>query len=222
MADDDELRRRLELLRQRLDAGNFVVAPHLIDGFQQSLSAVRTREDGLVDIATVDSRVRSMAMMMAVMQDREDLKSAASLADIQHAYFQRIGSVFDGAYDLMLKHQGNPYSLSKAILKDEESVERNHRIIEPFLLDIEEFWGSISESAKYHLEDTSSLKGVFGGEIFPSYERNTASSSSLYLDTIILPDPFMKMRQQIRNSSKIDAVGLFLDIGLQLMGRRPD
>jgi hypothetical protein len=220
VVDDHELRRRLELLRERLDAGNVVIAPHLVEGFRKSLSAVRNGDDGLVDLSTVDGRIRSMAMMMAVMQDRDDMKSAASLADIQHSYFQRISAVFDNAYDLMLKHRGSPYSVSRAFLKDEEFVERNYQLVEPFLVDIEEFWESITEPTRYHLQDTSSLKGVFGGEIFPSDHRNIASSTGLYLDTIVLPDPFMKMRHIIKNSSKTEAVRLFLDIGLQLMAYR--
>ncbi len=220
MDDDNELRRRLELLRERFDAGNIVIAPHLVDGFRKSLSAVRTDDDGRLDLTTVDGRIRSMAMMIAVMQDRDDMKSAASLVDIQHSYFQRISSVFESAYDLMLKNRGSPYAVSKAFLNDGEFVERNYELVEPFLVDIEDFWGSITAPARYHLEDGSFLKGVFGGEIFPSDHRNIASSTGLYLDTIILPDPFMKMRHIIRNSSKVEAVRLFLDVGLQLMGYR--
>lgn len=218
--DDDQLRRRIELLRERLAAGNIVIAPHLADGFRKSLSAVRIGDDGLVDLSTVDGRIRSMAMMISVMQDRSDLKSAASLTDLQHSYFQRISAVFDNIYDLMLKHRGNPYSVSKAFSNDDEFVEHNCQMVEPFLLDIEDFWEAITEPARYHLADTLSLKGVFGGEIFPSDHRNIASSTGLYLDTIVLPCPFMKMRHVIRNSSKIESVRLFVDIGLQLMGYR--
>lgn len=217
MVDDEELRRRLALLREQLDAGKFVIAQHLAEDTEKSLTAVRLGFDGNIDLSTVDGRVRSMAMMVAVMKDREDIKAAASLAEVQNAYFQRITAMFEQTHRLMLEHGGHPQSFSWASSRDARHVEQNYPLIEPFITDLHEFWGSMSDTVKYHLQDMAALKGVFGGDLFPSYERNIASSTGLYLDTIVLTDPFMNSRDLFSRWPKDEAVRMFLKHGLQLM-----
>ena len=167
----------------------------------------------------MNSRVRSMAMMTAMMHDRDEVKSAASLADIQDAFFQRITSMFEQTH-VMLKHRGNPQSVSWALSRDCESVEQNHPLIEPFVSELHEFWQTISEPVRYHLQDLQALKGVFGGDLFPAYDRNIASSAGLYLDTIILTDPFVNSRELFGLWPKDEAVRMFLKHGLQLMNYR--
>jgi hypothetical protein len=220
MVDDDELRRRLELLRDQLDSGKFGISQHLADDFGKSLSAVRTGAEGQIDLSTVDSRVRSMAMMVAMMKDRDDTKGAASLPEIQSAYFQRVTGMFRQAHSLMLEHRADPHSFSWAMSRDAEHVEQNHPLIEPFVSELREFWEVVSEPARYHLQDLSALKGIFGGDLFPSYERNIASSTGLYLDTIILTDPFMNSQDLFSRWPKDEAVRMFLKHGLQLMNYR--
>jgi hypothetical protein len=220
MVEDSELRRRLEILRQQFADGKIVIAEHLAEDFKESLGKVRYAADGSVDLGTVDARVRSMAMMAAMMSDRDEVKSAASLADIQAAYFSRITPMFEQAHKLMRRHHAHPQSFSWAMSRDAEHVERNHPLIEPFVAELQEFWGVISEPVRYHLQDLDALKGVFGGDLFPSYEHNIASSTGLYLDTIILTDPFMNSRDLFSRWSKPEAVRMFLKHGLQLMNYR--
>lgn len=38
------------------------------------------------------------------------------------------------------------------------------------------------------------LKGVFGGDLFPSHSENIASKCGIYTDTLILPDPFLRSK----------------------------
>jgi len=62
-----------------------------------------------------------------------------------------------------------------------------------FLDTIKEFWEGAGDVAHIHVEDMhSSLKGVFGGDLFPAHNENFASKCGIYTDTIILPDPFMR------------------------------
>ncbi|MDF2604700.1 hypothetical protein [Sphingomonas sp.] len=220
MVDEEELQRRLGILKGKLEEGKITVADHLAAGVKESLSRVRYGADGKVDLATVDGRVRSMAMAVAMMQDREDTKSAASLSEIQHAYFNRIESMFEGAHKLMLAHGGHPQSVSWALSRDAEHVDKNYSLIDPFVSELHEFWKVMSEPVRYHLQDLHLLKGVFGGDLFPSYERNIASSVGLYLDTIVLTDPFMNTRDLFQRWSKDEAVRMFLKHGLQLMNYR--
>ncbi len=220
MVEDSELRRRLKLLKQRLDDGKIKIAEHLADGFEDSFRKVRYGPDGEIDLATVDGRIRSMAMAIAMMQDREDTKQAASLAEIQEAYFNRITPMFGKVHKLMLEHDQHPQSVSWALSRDNEHVEANYPQIEPFVSELAEFWEVMSEPVRFHLQDIEALKGVFGGDLFPSYERNIASSSGLYLDTIVLTDPFMNTRDLFSKWSKDEAVRMFLKHGLQLMNYR--
>lgn len=90
MVDDSELRRRLALLRDKIEAGEVKFAPHLADDMSLSLEAVKYSHDGEIDLSTVDSRVRSLALGVAMMKQRSDIKDAASLREIQTAYFYRI------------------------------------------------------------------------------------------------------------------------------------
>jgi hypothetical protein len=161
-----------------------------------------------------------MAMIVAVMHDREDTKSAASLADIQHAYFDRITPMFEEVHQMMLTAGGHPQSVSWALSRDMENVNRNFPLIEPFVDDLFEFWKIASEPVRYHIQYLSALKGVFGGDLFPGYERNIASSSGLYLDTIILTDPFMNTGELFSRWPRDEAVRMFLKHGLQLMNYR--
>lgn len=220
MADDEELRRRLKILKEKFAEGKIVIAEHLAENFKESLGNVRYDVNGDVDLNTVDGRVRSLAMMAAIVSDRDDIKSAASLGEIQSAYFQRITEMFDEAHEIMRKSGGNPQSVSWAFSRDSEHVEQNYPLIEPFVSELTEFWEALSEPVSYHLQDLQALKGVFGGDLFPSYDQNIASSTGLYLDTIILTDPFMNTRDLFARWPKDQAVRMFLKHGLQLMNYR--
>lgn len=220
MVEDAELRRRLKILKDKMEHGKIKIADHLAEGVSESFGMVRYGADGEIDLSTVDGRVRSMAMAVAMMQDREDTKSAASLAEIQNAYYNRITPMFDKVYKLMLDNRRDPQSVSWALSRNNEHVEANYPAIQPFVEELSEFWEVMSEPVRYHLQDLDALKGVFGGDLFPSYERNIASSSGLYLDTIVLTDPFMNSRDLFSRWPKSEAVRMFLKHGLQLMNYR--
>ena len=220
MVDDIELRRRLDILKRKMDDGKIHIAEHLADGFEESFGKVRYGADGEIDLSTVDGRVRSTAMVAAMMNERDELKSAVSLLDIQQAYFDRITSMFGEAHKLMLEEDQHPQSLSWALSRNEEHVDANYPMIEPFVSELHDFWEAVSEPTRYHLQDLNVLKGVFGGDLFPSYERNIASSTGLYLDTIVLTDPFMNTRDMFSRWPKDEAVRMFLKHGLQLMNYR--
>lgn len=220
MADDEELRRRLKILKAKLAERKIHVAEHLKESWEESLGNVRYHSNGEVDLTTVDARVRSMAMMAAISSDRNDIKAAASLRDIQSAYCQRITTMFEEAHDIMRKSGANPQSMSWAFSRDAEHVEQNYPLIEPFVSELQGFWEVMSEPVSYHLQDLQGLKGVFGGDLFPSYDQNIASSTGLYLDTIVLTDPFMNTRDLFARWPKNEAVRMFLKHGLQLMNYR--
>ena len=77
--------------------------------------------------------------------------------------------------------------------RDDSTIEKLVKNLPNFLDTIKEFWEGAGDVAHIHVEDMhSSLKGVFGGDLFPAHNENFASKCGIYTDTIILPDPFMR------------------------------
>ena len=215
MVDDAELRRRLALLKQRLSDGKMVVSEHLRDGFEESFGAVRYGPDGEIDLSTVDGRVRSMALMVAVMDDREQVKNAASLVDVQRVYFRTIEANFGDLYERMITDGASPHQISSALARHPENVEHFYPVISEFMTWLTEFWESVGDVVSYHLQDMNVTKGVFGGDLFPT--DNIASTCGLYVDTIVLTDPFMNCRSLFPRWSKEEAVRYLLKNAMNVL-----
>ncbi|MGP3698791.1 hypothetical protein [Rhodobacter sp. NSM] len=192
---DEELRWRLEVLRAKFEEGKIHVAKHLAADLEKSLSAVRYGADGKIDLSTVDGRVRAMAMMAAAAKQREEVKGATSLEDITNTYFKYI----EENLDFFVKEAGekgyDAHIFAKAVARQPSAVADIHPQIPRFLEGLQEFWSAIADCSHYHVQDLAGTKAVYGGDLFPSYQRNIASSTGLYLDTIILSDPFWHTRQ---------------------------
>lgn len=217
MADDVELRRRLRLLRDYLASGKIVISDHLREGFEASLGAVRYGPDGEVDLSTVDGRIRSMALAIAGMDHRREAKEGASLRELQQTYFEFVQRHFDDLRRQMVLANANPQSMSWAMSRDAETVDVVYPVIEPFVDALAEFWSGAEEVVRYHLQDLQTTKGVFGGDLFPSYDQNIASTCGLYLDTIILTDPFMNSKVLFPRWAKDEAVRFFIKHGLNVL-----
>ena len=82
---EERLQRRLKILAQEMESGKVSIDEKL--NVVNSLKAVRLNPDGTVDLDTVDSLVRSMAMVVTEVHDREQLKKELPLRDIQDTYF---------------------------------------------------------------------------------------------------------------------------------------
>lgn len=217
MSHEDDLRARLELLRQRLEEGQVKFAPHLTEGAKASLGAIRYGPDGKVDLSTVDGRVRALALAVAGMEHREEIKGAASLFDIQSSYFTYVENHFGGLRKDMLEANANPQSWSWAMSRHQETVDQLYPAIEEFMATLSEFWEAMEEVVRYHLQDLRTTKGVFGGDLFPSYSKNIASTCGLYLDTIVLTDPFMNCKPLFPLWDKEVAVRHFVKHGLNVL-----
>jgi hypothetical protein len=192
-AYEARLQRRLKILKEQFDAGKVRIA----EGLQvvESLKRVRYAADGTVDLTTVDGLVRSMALAVEAMHDRAEMKKLASHAEIQREYFAFLHQNF-GKYFSAMRDKGlTPHQAGIALSKTPAVVSQVARNGKDFLAAIEEFWKNVGPIAIAHVEDMhNALKGVFGGDLFPSSAENIASKSSLYLDTLILPDPYLRSR----------------------------
>ncbi|MCA3061772.1 MAG: hypothetical protein ING60_18380, partial [Rhodocyclaceae bacterium] len=187
------LQRRLQILKKQFEAGKIKIA----DGLQvvESLKKVRYLPDGTVDLDTVDGLVRSMALGVEAMHDREELKEAISLAEIQTTYFRFLENNFGHFYKIMLERKLTPHDAGMALSGTQAAIEELTKNLKGFLETIDEFWSQTAEVAHAHVEDMhGTLKGVFGGDLFPSHSENIASKCGIYTDTLILPDPFLRSK----------------------------
>jgi hypothetical protein len=216
--DDDELRWRLDVLKAQIEEGKIHIAPHLFEAFKQSLGAIRHGADGKVDLATVDRRVRSMSLVTAHVEQRRQAKQAMPLRDIQQAYFEFVEDTFGGAYKQMRDRNLDPHTFSLGASRDTDFVKRASSEIPVFIEALADFWVTAADATHYQIQDLQSNKGVFGGDLFPSYENNIASSAGLYLDTIVLADPFLRSKEVFSNASPEEAIRYMFKHGLSVLG----
>ncbi len=213
----EELHHRIELLKTRLEEGKFKVASHLADDFEKSLLKVRVAADGMVIPETVDSRIRSILSFIAYQSDREEWKEVVSLPEIQQAYFQRIEHAFGQPFEIMSNAGADQYKFASWFTSDSSRVADAIKVIDEFVPSILEFWENISEPTWIHLEDSSNSKAVFSGELFPSGSSNITSSTGIYFDTTILPDPFVKISPLLQFMSEEERCYEVLRLGLQVL-----
>lgn len=192
-AYEGRLQRRLQVLKRQFEAGKI----HIAEGLQviESLKRVRSAPDGTIDLSTVDGLVRSMALAVEAMHDREEMKKSASLAEIQTTYFDFLEKNFGHFFKVMVDRGLTPHDAGVALSRTPSTIAELNRSLRDFLDTIEGFWASAGPIAIAHVEDMhESLKGVFGGDLFPSSEENIASKCSLYTDTLVLPDPYLRSK----------------------------
>jgi hypothetical protein len=213
----EELHRRIELLKEKLKEGKIKFAPHLIDGFWKSMEKVRILSDGMVDAETVDGRIRSLCMFIAHENDRREWKDAVSLKEIQEGYFQRVDYAFGQLFEMMTEANANPYKFSSWFSSEKSRVNDCLPVIDEFLEETKKFWENISDPTWIHLEDSFDSKAVFSGELFPDGNSNLASSTGLYFDTTILPDPFLKISPMLQFMSDEERCYEIVRLALQVL-----
>jgi len=187
------LQRRLQILKKQFDAGKIKLAK----GMQvvESLRAVRYAPDGTVDLDSVDGLVRALALGVEAMHDREELKKSISLAEIQNTYFTFIERNFGELYRVMSERRLTPHDAGIGLSRKTSTIEELTKNLPGFLETLQEFWTRAADAAHAHVEDMhDTLKGVFGGDLFPLHSENIASKCGLYTDTLILPDPFLRSK----------------------------
>jgi hypothetical protein len=194
---EKRLQRRLAILLDELEKGTIRFKEGL--NVVESLKAVRYSADGTIDLSTVDSVVKSLALGVEYFHNREEIKRQTSLKEIQSAYFQLLNTNFSSFYRQMIKDKANPHTYAKYLSRQPEVIKEIDPKIRDFLAVLKEMWEAYAQPAYIHVEDSAAtLKGVFGGDLFPSYNENIASKCGIYLDTIILPDPFLRSNDLFR------------------------
>lgn len=213
---NERLQRRMAILKKQFDAGKIRIR----QGLQviESLKNVRYAADGTVDLSTVDGLVRSMALAVEAMHDREEMKNSASLSEIQSAYFKFIEKNFGTFYKVMVEKNLTPHDAGMSLSRTPSTVEELNRNLDGFLDAIEDFWRNSADVAHAHVEDMHDcMKAVFGGDLFPSSSENIASKCGIYADTIILPDPYLRSKHIFSRSSPQQRAYYLIKHGLNLL-----
>ncbi len=218
--DRKELHRRIMILRDKAQAGEIDLAEHLAGHVLESLSRVRLAPDGLVDPDTVDGTVRTMALMMTHFQEREEWKEAISLQQVQEAFFKVIDNQFGERFQIMQERNAEPDQIAGAFVQDNDLVQEVAQSLPEFFEQIQAFWKNIGEPAWIHSEDQTGIKAVYGGSLFPTGGHSIASSCGLYVDTIILPDPLLRISRLVRHWEPKRLVYESLRLGLQILRYR--
>ena len=188
---EDRLQNRLKILVQMINDGKIFFN----EGLQvvESLKAIRQKADGTFDLSTVDSLVRSTALATEHIHYRTESKKSISLREIQNMYFTFLWNQFEHLYTGMRKQSLTPHQVARFYVSDKKRVNEFLPLIEQLLENIKTFWDHAMDPNQFHIEDLpSSSKGVFGGDLFPSNQESIASKCSIFIDTIILPDPFLR------------------------------
>lgn len=215
---EDRVKRRVLILLQQIEKGNFHFAENLIEDFQKSLDIIRFDKNGDPIIETIDGRIRSTALMAEHIDHKEKMKKAISLYQIQERYFQRIDANFNHFYKMMVDHNVSAGEVANNIAYSNQNLDHLNNAIELVLQDLEEYWELVAESAYLHLEDDDdSIKAVFGGDLFPKHDENIVSKCGIYTDTIVLPCPFIRSRGMFTVWDKKERVFFLLKHALNIL-----
>lgn len=213
---EDRLRVRLKLLKDQLEAGKV----HIAEGLKvtDSLNAIKYGLDGEIDLDTVDGLVRSMALGIEGMHYRQETKKIVSLVEIQNKYFNFLHKNFSEYYKIMKERNLTPHQCGLAATNSKASIEEVKSFMFKVLDYIDQFWDELSDVALIHVEDmNNTIKGVFGGDLFPTHNENLASKCGIYTDTIILPDPFLRSKHIFSISNDSQMVYYFIKHAMNLL-----
>lgn len=189
----DRLQRRLQMLKEELSAGR--VRFPADSQLSIELKKVMELPDGSIDLNSVGSSVRAMALAIEAARNHTERLSKVSLNEIQLNYLEFIKINFLEFYRFMLDHKGTPHSIADFIAYHSSHTSEIYKDIPRFMSTLKEFWNEFGPLAHSHTKSLdNSLKGVFGGDLFPSHTKSIASQVGFYLDTIILPDPFLRSK----------------------------
>ena len=110
-------------MRQLLQDGKVLFDPTVLPKIKDSLLAVRTGKDGEIDLSTVNSTVRSMALAVNWFSDRQELKEKIPISKLQRAYFDHLDINFGSYYRAMVDRGLSPNQVAMGMANDSEAVQ---------------------------------------------------------------------------------------------------
>ncbi len=118
----------------------------------------------------------------------------SSLRQIMTAYFDGLEELFGGPFKQMKQHDVTPADLADDLSSDGDALRAFEAESENFFGAMIEFWDRYRSVVDRHVTELKGLKAVYGGDLFPSYYTGSiASSTALYMDTVVIPDPVLRI-----------------------------
>lgn len=215
---DERVKKRVLILKDLMVQGKIKFAESMRKDLEESFSKARFDENGEPDLATIDGRIRSIALAAEHFDYREKTKDHVSLFEIQSKYFSTLEQNFDVFYKEMVKHKLTPHEVANHVAYGKGSIDFLDDGVNSILDYYQEFWNAVSETAYIHVEDQyNSVKAVFGGDLFPQNDENIASKCGIYTDTIVLPCPFIRSRGLFKTWNKQQRVYYLLKLSLNVL-----
>jgi hypothetical protein len=216
----NDLTERVFLIKSELESGKLKIASHLMAGFIQSFKKVRLRDDGKVDPSTVDGRIRAMGAAVNHFFERNMIKRKYKIIDLEKAYFNILFENFGDPYFDMLKNGNEPYEMAYFLSEQEDYANHIYDKFNELFILAKDFWSTMSEIGVVHLQDGEQLKANFSGDLFPSYSENMVSLAGLYVDTLVLPCPLLRVGRLHEHVSKKEFCNLLIKHVLTCMTYR--
>src|SRR5208337_1703513 len=119
--------------------------------------------------------------------------SSARIRGIQAEYFDIVDLFFGKPFSEMRRNNVSAIAVAQQLVSTERLVEAFRDEGEKFAEGIREFWKDVGPDVDAYVEKLNALKGFFGGDVAPLYSKNIATSVGLYLDTVLIPDPLLKL-----------------------------
>lgn len=186
--DPERITTNLAILETEVAAGTLrqSIDPMILD----RLASVQRDSHGIVKIETVDPLLIAQAQLVVDdLLEREAL--SVPLRDIQIDFVELLSGFFSDPYTLMTQHDASPHEIAQSIADSPESVERLSKIAPTILEAIRDYWSNAGIVTSAHLRNMTTLKAVYGGNVFPHENSDLISNVGLYADTLVVPDPML-------------------------------
>src|SRR5690348_5018410 len=112
---DERVKKRVLILKDLMGQGKIKFAESMRKDLEESFSKARFDENGEPDLATIDGRIRSIALAAEHFDYRKKTKDHASLFEIQSKYFSILEQNFDAFYKEMVKHKLTPHEVANHV-----------------------------------------------------------------------------------------------------------
>jgi hypothetical protein len=217
--EEDILTQRINKLERMLKNGEIYFNDEdTID----SLLKIRVKPNGKIDPNTVNSTVKALLSSIDGSEIKKN-KEKISILDIQLEYFKILDTFFGKPYKEMVKHKSSPHLIASSIANNKSTVNAYLKDASKFENGILDFWNEYGPILEMHVKELNCLKGVYGGDIFPTYKEKegVCSSPNLYLDTVIYPDPFLRVAPFHNFLKPSDAIYYLVKHSLSALSLKP-
>lgn len=108
-------------------------------------------------------------------------------------YFDWLTGLFGHLADEAIKNSIGPGEVASDYLSNSTRREHFDEHLPTFFTAIKMFWGKNGKKVNYQIQTLPGLKARFGGDIGPNAIHNIFQRAGLYYETIIVPDPLLRI-----------------------------